>query len=56
VWTKEKIGEKKTNVHSPSLFDLPRFHRNGSGGTGIGAFNVKVVVVVRHGIHKEIKN
>jgi hypothetical protein len=40
-----------TRRDSPSLLDLPSFHRNDSGRTGIGALNVVIVVVVffRHG-------
>ena len=41
-------------IYSPSLFDLPSFHGNGSGGTGIGVFNV--VVVVTHGSKKDRLN
>jgi hypothetical protein len=48
-----KASNKQTNKymdHSPSLFNLPRFHGNGSGGTGIGAFNVKVGSVFGHDV------
>jgi hypothetical protein len=32
----------------PSLLDLTSFHRDGCGGTGIGALDV-VFVIIRHG-------